>query len=29
MLNEIAQAWLLDMQRKMPEFFELPIFDKE
>jgi len=29
MLNEIAQAWLLDMQKKMPEFFELPIFDKE
>lgn len=28
MLNEVAQAWLLDMQSKMPEIFELPIFDK-
>lgn len=29
MLNEVAQAWLLDMQKKMPEFFELPIFDSK
>ena len=29
MLNEVAQAWLLDMQKKMPEFFELPIFDNK
>lgn len=29
MLNEVAQAWLLDMQKKMPEIFELPIFDNK
>lgn len=27
MLNEVAQAWLLDMQEKMPETFQLPVFN--
>lgn len=27
MLNRIAQNWLIDMQSKMPELFQLPVFN--
>lgn len=29
MLNNIAQSWLLDMQTRMPELFEIPVFDSK
>lgn len=29
MLNQIAQNWLEDMQKKMPELFEIPVFNSK
>jgi hypothetical protein len=29
MLTQIADNWLLDMQDKMPELFELPVYNSK